>query len=73
MSRVQALRQAFRIKARVESDRSRLRGWHAHGSRRLLSRRTLVQAATTYLRSRYDYLLNVIQLKIAAGTSMKKT
>ncbi|HZF17260.1 MAG TPA: TolC family outer membrane protein [Steroidobacteraceae bacterium] len=68
MSRVQALRQAF------ESSRTALKATEAGyevGTRTavdvLLSRRTLVQAATTYLRSRYDYLLNVIQLKIAAG------
>lgn len=33
----------------------------------LQARRTLVQAETNYSRSRYDYLLNVISLKLAAG------
>lgn len=68
VSRVNALRQAF------ESSRTALKATEAGyevGTRTavdvLLSRRTLVQAATTYLRSRYDYLLNVVRLKIAAG------
>jgi outer membrane protein len=37
------------------------------------ARRLLVQAQTAYLRSRYDYLLTVIQLRQAAGDLDRKT
>jgi outer membrane protein len=68
MSRVKALKQA------LESSTTALQATEAGyevGTRTavdvLQARRTLVQAETNYSRSRYDYLLNVIQLKIAAG------
>jgi outer membrane protein len=32
------------------------------------SRRRLFEAQTNYSRSRYDYLLNVLQLQLASGT-----
>ena len=32
------------------------------------ARRNLIRAQTDYLRSRYDYLVNVIRLKLSAGT-----
>lgn len=69
ISRVQALKQA------AESSRTALQATEAGfevGTRTtvdvLLSRRTLYSAQTTYARSRYDYILSVIQLKQAAGT-----
>jgi outer membrane protein len=34
----------------------------------LESRRNLVQAQTNYSRSRYDYILNVLKLRLASGT-----
>ena len=34
----------------------------------LQSRRQLFDAQTTYSRSRYDYILNVLQLQLATGT-----
>jgi outer membrane protein len=68
MSRVKALKQA------LESSTTALQATEAGyevGTRTavdvLQARQTLVQAETNYSRSRYDYLLNVIQLKIAAG------
>jgi outer membrane protein len=68
MSRVKALKQA------LESSQTALQATEAGydvGTRTavdvLNARRTLVQAETNYLRSRYDYVLNVIQLKLAAG------
>ncbi|MGH8262768.1 MAG: TolC family protein [Steroidobacteraceae bacterium] len=68
MSRVKALKQA------LESSNTALQATEAGydvGTRTavdvLNARRTLVQAETNYSRSRYDYLLNVIQLKLAAG------
>jgi outer membrane protein len=68
MSRVKALKQA------LESSKTALQATEAGyevGTRTavdvLNARRTLVQAQTNYSRSRYDYLLNVIQLKLAAG------
>lgn len=68
MSRVKALKQA------LESSTTALQATEAGyevGTRTavdvLQARRTLVQAETNYSRSRYDYLLNVIRLKIAAG------
>jgi len=33
----------------------------------LSSRRTLFEAETNYARARYDYILNIIKLKQAAG------
>lgn len=34
----------------------------------LTSRRALITARTNYLRARYDYIMNVMRLKLAAGT-----
>ena len=69
ISRVQALRQA------VESSRTALRATEAGfevGTRTtvdvLQSQNTLRQNETTYARSRYDYILNVLRLKQAAGS-----
>jgi outer membrane protein len=69
ISRVKALRRA------VESNATALRatesGYEA-GTRTavdvLQSRRLWVQAQTDYSRSRYDYMLNVLKLQLAAGT-----
>jgi outer membrane protein len=68
ISRVKALKQA------LESSTTALQATEAGyevGTRTavdvLLARRTLVQAETNYSRSRYDYLLNLISLKLAAG------
>jgi outer membrane protein len=73
MSRVKALKQA------LESSTTALQATEAGyevGTRTavdvLQGRRTLVQAETNYSRSRYDYLLNVIQLKLAAGNLEEK-
>lgn len=68
ISRVQALRQA------LESARTALKATEAGfdvGTRTTVdvldARRTLFVAETNYLRSRYDYLLNGLRLKQAAG------
>ncbi len=68
ISRVQALRQA------VESSQTALRATEAGfevGTRTtvdvLNSQNNLRQAQTNYARSRYDYILNVLRLKQAAG------
>lgn len=68
IARVNALRQA------VESSQTALKATEAGyevGTRTAVdvldARRTLVQAQTNYARSRYDYLLNVIRLRSAAG------
>ena len=68
ISRVQALRQA------VESSETALRATEAGfevGTRTtvdvLNSQNNLRQQQTTYARSRYDYILNVLRLKQAAG------
>jgi outer membrane protein len=68
ISRVRALRQS------VESNRTALRATEAGfevGTQTtvdvLASQRNLRQAETTYSRSRYDYMLNVLRLKQAAG------
>jgi outer membrane protein len=68
ISRVQALRQA------VESSQTALRATEAGfevGTRTsvdvLISQNNLRRAETTYARSRYDYILNVLRLKQAAG------
>jgi outer membrane protein len=68
ISRVQALRQS------VESNRTALRATEAGfevGTQTtvdvLASQRNLRLAETTYSRSRYDYMLNVLALKRAAG------
>jgi outer membrane protein len=65
---VQALRQA------LESSQTALKATEAGyevGTRTAVdvldARRTLVQAQTNYARSRYDYILNVIRLREAAG------
>jgi outer membrane protein len=69
ISRVQALRQA------VESSRTALEATEAGfevGTRTTVdvldARRRLFEAQTNYARSRYDYILNLIELKVAAGT-----
>ncbi|HKT71500.1 MAG TPA: TolC family outer membrane protein [Steroidobacteraceae bacterium] len=68
IARVQALRQA------LESSETALNATEAGyevGTRTavdvLNARRTLVQAQTDYSGSRYDYILSVIQLRLAAG------
>ncbi|MBV9621465.1 MAG: TolC family outer membrane protein [Gammaproteobacteria bacterium] len=68
IARVQALRQA------VESSQTALRATEAGyevGTRTavdvLNSRRTLVQSQTDYANARYDYIVNVLQLRLAAG------
>jgi outer membrane protein len=65
---VQALRQA------LESNRTALRATEAGyevGTRTsvdvLNARRLLVQAQTDYSASRYDYIVSVLQLRLAAG------
>jgi len=73
ISRVEALKQA------LESSRTALKATEAGydvGTRTaidvLATRRTLVQAYTNYSRSRYDYMLNVLRLKQAAGLLDRK-
>ncbi len=68
ISRVRALRQS------VESNRTALRATEAGfevGTQTtvdvLLSQRSLSTAETSYSRSRYDYIMNVLTLKQAAG------
>ena len=68
IARVQALRQA------LESSQTALKATEAGyevGTRTavdvLNSRRTLVQAQTDYAGSRYDYIVSVFQLRLAAG------
>jgi outer membrane protein len=68
IAQVQALRQA------LESNQTALKATEAGyevGTRTsvdvLNSRRLLVQAQTDYSRSRYDYILSIIQLRLAAG------
>jgi outer membrane protein len=74
MARVNALKQA------LESSQTALKATEAGydvGTRTavdvLTSRQTLVSAQTDYARSRYDYILNVIQLRLAAGNLDGKT
>ncbi|MDP9199506.1 MAG: TolC family outer membrane protein [Pseudomonadota bacterium] len=69
LARVQSLRQA------VESAMTALQATEAGyevGTRTsvdvLEARRRLFEAQTNYARSRYDYLLNVLRLQLAAGT-----
>jgi outer membrane protein len=73
ISRVQALKQA------LESSATALRATEAGydvGTRTavdvLAARRTLVAAETAYSRSRYDYMINVLTLKQAAGILDRK-
>jgi outer membrane protein len=73
ISRVQALKQA------LESSATALRATEAGydvGTRTavdvLAARRTLVQSQTSYSRSRYDYMLNVMRLKQSAGILDRK-
>lgn len=73
MSRVQALKQA------LESSATALRATEAGydvGTRTavdvLAARQKLVAAQTSYARSRYDYMLNVLRLKQAAGILDRK-
>jgi outer membrane protein len=74
ISRVNALRQA------LESSQTALKATEAGyevGTRTAVdvldARRTLVQAQTNYSRSRYDYILNVLRLKLAAGMLDRKS
>jgi len=74
ISRVNALRQA------LESSRTALKATEAGyevGTRTavdvLESRRTLAVAETNYSRSRYDYILNVMRLRLASGTLDRST
>jgi len=69
ISRVQALRQA------VESSRTALQASEAGfevGTRTTVdvldARRRLLDAETNYARSKYDYIISIIQLKQAAGS-----
>lgn len=69
ISRVKALKQA------LASSQTALEATEAGfevGTRTtvdvLASRRSLFNARTNYLRARYDYILNVLRLKLAAGT-----
>jgi outer membrane protein len=69
IARVQALRQA------LESSRTALKATEAGyevGTRTavdvLNARKTLVQAESDYAGSRYDYIVSVLQLRLAAGT-----
>jgi outer membrane protein len=69
ISRVQALRQA------LESTRTAMQATEAGfevGTRTTVdvldSRRRLFEAQTNYARSRYDYIINVLRLRQAAGT-----
>lgn len=69
ISRVEALKKA------LESSQTALEATEAGfevGTRTtvdvLIARQNLTAARTAYLASRYDYLLNVINLKLAAGT-----
>ena len=69
IARVEALRQA------VESSTTALQATEAGfevGTRTtvdvLVSQNTLRRALTTYARSRYDYILNILRLKQAAGS-----
>ena len=73
ISRVQALKQA------LESSRTALRATEAGydvGTRTavdvLTARQNLVSSYTAYARSRYDYMLNVLRLKQAAGILDRK-
>ena len=73
VARVQSLRQA------VESAMTALQATEAGyevGTRTsvdvLDARRRLFEAQTNYARSRYDYLLNVLRLRLAAGTLDQK-
>jgi outer membrane protein len=73
IAQVQAFRQA------LESDQTALRATEAGyevGTRTsvdvLNARQKLVQGTTEYARSRYDYLLSIIQLRLAAGTLSAK-
>jgi outer membrane protein len=73
ISRVQALRQA------LESSQTALKATEAGyevGTRTAVdvldARRALVQAQTNYSRSRYDYILNVLRLRQAAGNLDRK-
>lgn len=68
LSRVQALKQA------LESSRTALQATEAGyevGTRTAVdvldARRRLAEAETNYARSRYDYLINTVRLKLAAG------
>lgn len=73
MSRVKALKQA------LESSKTALQATEAGfevGTRTTVdvldSRRRLFEAQTNYSRSRYDYILNVLQLQLATGTLKKE-
>ncbi len=72
ISRVQALKQA------LESSRTAIQATEAGfevGTRTTVdvldSRRQLFEAQTNYSRSRYDYIINVLNLQLASGTLNK--
>ncbi len=74
IARVNALRQA------LESSQTALKATEAGyevGTRTAVdvldARRNLVQAQTNYSRSRYDYMMNVLKLRLASGTLDKAT
>jgi outer membrane protein len=74
ISRVQALKQA------LESSQTALKATEAGydvGTRTavdvLISRRTLIQAQTSYSSARYSYLNTLIQLRLASGNLDRKT
>jgi outer membrane protein len=74
IARVNALRQA------LESNATALKATEAGyevGTRTAVdvldARRNLVQAQTNYSRSRYDYMLNVLKLRLASGSLDKAT
>jgi outer membrane protein len=74
ISRVTALRQA------LESSQTALKATEAGyevGTRTavdvLEARRSLTQAQTNYSRSRYDYIINVLRLRLASGTLDRAT
>lgn len=73
ISRVKALKQA------LESSKTALQATEAGfevGTRTTVdvldARRRLFEAQTNYSRSRYDYILNVLQLQLATGTLKKE-
>ena len=74
IARVQALRQA------LESSKTALKATEAGyevGTRTavdvLNARKTLVQAQTDYSRSRYDYILDIVSLRLASGSLDRAT
>ena len=74
MARVSALQQAL---ASSETALKATEAGYEVGTRTavdvLAARQKLVQAQTDYANSRYDYILNVIQLRLAAGNLDQST